>query len=96
MLVSVEGSETYRTLSEENMKLQAEIMQYKVIMVLHLITVLGGFSYAFRISNELTNRDKMQIYVLKPSFKGKDVNREFLFEARNSAWSAEIVRHLIF
>ena len=31
-LVSVEGSETYRTLSEENMKLQAEIMQYKVIM----------------------------------------------------------------
>ncbi|XP_020611309.1 coiled-coil domain-containing protein 33-like [Orbicella faveolata] len=27
--VSVEGSETYRTLSEENMKLQAEIMQLK-------------------------------------------------------------------
>jgi len=27
--VSVEGSETYRTLSEENMKLQAEIVQYK-------------------------------------------------------------------
>ena len=40
VLVSVEGSETYRTLSEENMKLQAEIMQYKVIMVFHLITVL--------------------------------------------------------
>ena len=31
VLFFVESNETYRTLSEENIKLQAEIMQYKVI-----------------------------------------------------------------
>jgi len=54
-------------------------------MVLHLITILWGFRYAFRISNQLTNTDKMQIYVLKSSFKGEDIDEELLFEARNSA-----------
>ena len=69
MSVSVEGGETYRTLSEENMKLQAEIMQLKVTMVLHLITILCGFRYAFRISNQLTNADKMQIKIFPSKLK---------------------------